>query len=164
MDITTTLSMCLYTTRASSSRPSYTRPGEFILKSQPQPSATTAATPSVACWPPSPPTPWSGTPGSWSQVEQVQNLKHRKSQKGNRMPRSVRLAVLIATKTISTLQTLTGQEGTVQDQHLLPSQLMIYQASFGFDLEQNLAVTLLGNDQEANKTRSNSRMGIDMVS
>jgi hypothetical protein len=79
------------------------------------------------------------------------------------MPRSVRLAVLIATKTISTLQTLTGQEGTVQDQHLLPSQLMIYQASFGFDLEQNLAVTLLGNDQEVNKTRSNSRMGIDKV-
>ena len=79
------------------------------------------------------------------------------------MPCSVRVAVFIATKTISTLQTLTGQEGTVQDQHLLPSQLMIYQASFGFDLEQNLAVTLLGNDQEANKTRSNSRMGIDKV-
>ena len=82
------------------------------------------------------------------------------------MPRSVRLAVLIATKTISTLQTLTGQEGTVQDQHqhhILLSQLMIYQASVGFDLEQNLAVTLLGNDQEPSKTRSNSRMGLDMV-
>jgi hypothetical protein len=60
---------------------------------------------------------------------------------------------------------LTGQEDThtIQEQrqhHQSLSQLIIYKASFGIDLEQHLAVHLLGNDKEAIKYQVQQQDGL----